>query len=268
MIKKEVNESGLIADLFTDDSSRPRKAIIMLGGSEGGKSWSRIRRPIELFVEQGYSVLSLAYFKTQNLPDTLEEIPIEYFEKAIAWLSAQPNIVPREYVILGGSKGAEAGLLIGSKFLEIKAVIAFSPSSVVWQGIPRNRFELGEKNKSSWSYKGESLPFVSYPPLIRKIDLMLLRLRRAHEDALENEDGVIEATIKVENIQGPILLISGNRDRLWPSTIMGEKIVSRLRAKEYSYHYEHHSYGTGHNGIVMKKGCWRKIFNFLEEYVS
>ena len=43
---QKVTDNGLIADLFTDDSVQPRKAIIMLGGSEGGKSWSRIKRPI------------------------------------------------------------------------------------------------------------------------------------------------------------------------------------------------------------------------------
>jgi len=41
MIKKEITENGLIADLFTDDSTQPEKTIVMLGGSEGGKSWSR-----------------------------------------------------------------------------------------------------------------------------------------------------------------------------------------------------------------------------------
>jgi hypothetical protein len=82
MIKQEVTDNGLIADLFTGDTAQPRKAIIMLGGSEGGKSWCRIKRPIELLVQKGYSVLSLAYFKAPGLPNSLEEIPLEYFEKA------------------------------------------------------------------------------------------------------------------------------------------------------------------------------------------
>ena len=83
MIKREVIEEGLVADLFYD-VDQPRKAIIMLGGSEGGKTWSRIRQPVDLLVQQGYMVLSLAYFKTQGLPGTLEEIPLEYFEKAFS----------------------------------------------------------------------------------------------------------------------------------------------------------------------------------------
>ena len=115
---QEVTENGLIADLFTDASGQPRKAIIMLGGSEGGKSWSRIKRPITYLVQKGYSVLSLAYFKEKGLPNSLEEIPLEYFEKAFNWLSAQKEIVTNEYIILGGSKGAEASLGVWFKFSE------------------------------------------------------------------------------------------------------------------------------------------------------
>jgi dienelactone hydrolase len=136
MIKREVNEAGLVADLLYD-GDQPRKAIIMLGGSEGGKTWSRIRQPVELLVQRGYAIFSLAYFKAQSLSGTLEEIPLEYFEKAFAWLSVQPGIVADKVAILGGSKGAEAALLLGSRYPQIKAIVAFSPSSVVWQGIPK-----------------------------------------------------------------------------------------------------------------------------------
>ena len=266
MIKKEVNENGLIADLFTDTSSQPRKVIIMLGGSEGGKSWSRIKRPIKFLIQQGYSVLSLAYFKAPDLPNSLEEIPIEYFEKAFTWLSAQRGIIPNEVAILGASKGAEAALLLGSMVPQVKVVVAFSPSCVVWQGIPKKRFELGKGIRSSWSNNGESLPFLPYPPSIKRRDILLLRLRSVHEEALQNTVRVREATIRVENIQGAIMLISGNRDHLWPATNMSEKIVSRLAANKFIYHYEHNEYNTGHNGILMNKNCWRNISDFLKKY--
>jgi esterase/lipase len=237
----------------------------MLGGSEGGKSWSRIKRPIEFLIQKGYSVLSLAYFKDQGLPRTLEEIPLEYFEKAFNWLSSQKGIVANNYAILGGSKGAEAGLVLGSKFPQVKAVIAFSPSNVVWQGIPQKRLEIGKDVKSSWSCKGENLPFLTYPTTIKKIDLLLLQLRKMHEEALQNTTGVRNSSIQVENIQGAILLISGEQDRMWPATNMSKIIMNRLKANEFEYCYEHKTYDTGHNRIIMNRGCWRKIASFLEE---
>lgn len=268
MIKQEVTDNGLVADLFTTDTVQPRKAIIMLGGSEGGKSWSRIKRPIELLVQKGYLVLSLAYFKAQGLPNSLEEIPLEYFEKAFNWLSVQKEIVANEYAIFGGSKGAEAALVLGSKYPQIKAVVAFSPSSVVWQGIPPKRFEIGTNVKSSWSYKGESLPFLAYPTPIKKMDLLLLRLRKMHENALKNRLEAKNSAIQVESVQGSILLISGKRDQMWPSTDMSEVIMECLKSNDFKYYYEHISYDTGHNGIIMNKECWRKIFSFLESHFA
>jgi pimeloyl-ACP methyl ester carboxylesterase len=268
MIKTEVRDNGLVADFFTGTSAQMSKAIIMLGGSEGGKSWSRVRKPIQLLVQRGYSLLSLAYFKSESLPGALEEIPLEYFEKAFDWLSAQMGIVPNEYAILGGSKGSEAALVLGSRYPQVKAVIAFSPSSVVWQGIPRNRFEIGKEIKSSWSYEGEGLPFLPYPSNIRKWDLILLRLRKMHEDALRNTTRVEEAAIPVENIRGAILLISGDRDRLWPATQMSEQIMNRLKVAGFKNHYEHKIFRSGHNGIVMNRDSWIRIFDFLTEHFA
>jgi pimeloyl-ACP methyl ester carboxylesterase len=264
MIKRAVIEDGLVADLFYD-VDQPRKIIIMLGGSEGGKTWGRIRQPVNLLVQRGYTIFSLAYFKAQGLPGTLEEIPLEYFEKAFAWVSVQSGIVADKYAIIGGSKGAEAALLLGSRYPQIKAIVAFSPSSVVWQGIPKKEFDLGKAVKSSWIYQGKGLPFLAYPTPISRVALLTLRLRKMHEEALQDRERVEEATIPVENTQGSILLISGKRDSLWPATYMSEQIERRLAAKGFEHHFEHITYDTGHNGLIINRSCWRKVFDFLRE---
>ncbi len=120
MLHKEIRENGLVADLFTGPFAGSRKAIILLGGSEGGKSWGRVRKPLELLVELGYALLSLAYFKADGLPAALQEIPLEYFANAFSWLAAQEDIVTDQYALLGGSKGAEAALLLGSRYPQVK----------------------------------------------------------------------------------------------------------------------------------------------------
>ncbi len=96
--------------------------------------------------------------------------------------------------------------------------------------------------------------------------MILLRLRKMHEDALRNTARVSEATIPAERIRGAILLISGERDRLWPATHMSEQIINRLKAKNFDHYYEHIVFSSGHNGIVMKKNSWRQIFAFLKEH--
>lgn len=266
MNKRIFNETGIRADFFYLPSKKPQKAIIMLGGSEGGKSWSRIQKPVELLVKRGYAVLSLAYFKSEGLPHELKEIPLEYFDKAFDWLASQPGIVKDEYAILGGSKGAEAALLLGCRSPRIKAVIAFSPSSVIWQGIPADRFELTLDPKSSWSDGGVGLPFLPYSTLISKWDLRLLNLNKMHTSVLQNAGRKNEAVLRVEKIEGAILLISGKRDRLWPSAEMSEQIMDRLKSHNFVYHYEHLALGGGHNQIVMNRKSWRRIIDFLQAH--
>ena len=56
------------------------------GLSEGGA---------ESFAREGFAALALAYFELDGLPRELMEIPLEYFEGAIAWLKRHPIRGPR-----------------------------------------------------------------------------------------------------------------------------------------------------------------------------
>lgn len=97
MIRRSIRECGLVADLLSDDLISPRPAVIMLGGSEGGKIWSDTPDAVEMLaelVEQGFTVFSLAYFSAESLPPSLANIPLEYFETAFAWLAEQPEVIP------------------------------------------------------------------------------------------------------------------------------------------------------------------------------
>jgi len=267
MIRDAVTETELVADFFHEGSNQPRRTVILLGGSEGGNFWSRQKRLLEGFVKRGYCVLSLAYFKAPGLPRSLEEIPLEYFEKAFAWLGAQPQVSPEGYALVGGSKGAEAALLLGSRYPQVKAVAALLPSSVVWQGIPKNRLSIGKDPKSSWSFDGKGLPYVPSSLSLKNIaSLLTLRLRKSGEKDLQNTECVKEAAIPVEKIQGAILLISGKRDQLWPSTYMCEQMVSRLAAAGFAHHYEHIAYDKGHTGVIRDRACWRTVYDFLEQH--
>lgn len=271
MIKRAVEQHGLVGDLFHDGSGERRKAIMLIGGSEGGKTWSgsTIRRALDYLVGQGYTLLSLAYFKSPGLPRYLETIPLEYFERAFGWLASQPEVAPDELALIGGSKGAEASLVLASMNPRIKAVVALGPSCVVWQGIPKMGVDVRAAAKSSWTHNGTELPFVPYEFLSWNLGTLLFgRLRKEHEKALENRQRVEAARIPVENIRGSILLISGRRDQMWPSTEMSQQILTRLAEKGFAHHSEHIAYDTGHNGYLIKRECWQAIGNFLKHHFN
>mgnify|MGYP003679707771 CR=1 FL=1 len=80
------------------------------------------------------------------------------------------------------------------------------------------------------SFTLNELPFVTVP--VKAIPYMLNGdFRRVDELALENLNSVTSAIIKVENINGPILLISDSNDHVWPATEMASDIVNRLKIK-------------------------------------
>jgi hypothetical protein len=263
MQKTEVTDGGLRGNFYQASAGR-RRAIIYLGGSEGGVPFASHEERLQPLLDLGHPVLCLAYFGVDGLPPSLEQIPLEYFEHAFDWLSRQPGVIS-EYAIIGGSRGGELALLLASRYPQVKAVVAFSPSHVVWHGIPK-RFPM-HRLGSAWSYAGSDLPFVPVrllsPTLIA--GLLTSRLRKAGELALRNKKRVEQATIPVERIGGPVLLISGQADTLWPSTPMSEQIVSRLAANRFPFPYRHVVLESGHN--VSRAGTfWPIVTDFLQEH--
>jgi pimeloyl-ACP methyl ester carboxylesterase len=121
-------------------------------------------------------------------------------------------------VVVGHSKGAELALVAASHRPDLFAgASAWSPSSHVWCGFGH----VPEMAKNStWTFGGQPLPFVPpspTPPWYRAV--------------LETEDdpAVSSAAIAIEVFGGPVVLVSGGDDRVWPSAQMSAKIVDRMR---------------------------------------
>ena len=139
-----VRVAGLVATWYPPTTGRRGPAILALGGSEGGEAGSKyLARQLN---KHGYGVLALAYFQADGLPQLVQELPLEYFDRAIAWMKSQPQVDPSSMGIYGISVGAETALVVAARHPELKAVVAGVPSSVVWQGI----------NPSDWAHPRSS----------------------------------------------------------------------------------------------------------------
>jgi len=68
----------------------------------------------------------------------------------------------------------------------------------------------------------------------------------------------------VEKINGPLLLISGKADTMWPSTPMCEQIISRLSANSFPFPYRHEALECGH-GVGMAETFWPLVNGFIKE---
>ena len=188
-----VRRDGMYGAWFSGRRSN-RVPIVLIGGSEGGLT------PLTdaaLLAAHGHPALALAYFRAPGLPRELARIPLEYFERALAWVRTRTGA--RRVALLGASRGGEGVLVIASRFPRLVAgVVALVPGS---QFGPSSNPAL--RDVPAWTIGGRPLPL--YEP------------------------------IPVERIRAPVLTASGGRDAVWPSAVFARQIQGRLARSRFAH---------------------------------
>jgi dienelactone hydrolase len=217
---RRIDAGGIFANYYPAPGEGPHPAVLVLGGSEGGLGKGGRARALKL-QEAGFAVLQLAYHNAPGKPDRLVNVPLEDFYNGLDWLKRQPGIDSNRIAIMGASKGAEAGLLVATRYPGIRAAVLGMPSSVVWDGLSNANFMFGSFS-SSWSEKGEPIPHLAHgragPEMITLF-----------ENGLKELDRNPAAIIPVELFKGRLMLVCGEAEKLWPSCPMTDQIVARAR---------------------------------------
>ena len=238
--RREIREGGLVATFF-DHQSGPRPGVIIVSGSGGGLAEDQPA----LLASRGYAVLSLAYFGIEGVPTDLANIPLEYFDRAIEWMRAHPSIDHERIALMGASRGGELALLLGATFPALKAVVAYVPSGVIWPGLSRTP---SADTIPAWTHGGDALPFMPNPPpdpeLWSKSPVVLTPTFHA---AMKLRARAEWPEIEVEKTRGPILMLSGSDDQMWPSLVLADIAARRLLRHNFGHRFEHITYaGAGH----------------------
>lgn len=232
--------------------------VVGLGGSEGGNAWATTRwqKKRNEILERGYAFLAIGYFGCEGTPKILDKIAIEDVYNAIAVAKKQKNINSNKIALIGGSRGADLALLLGSYYKDITAVVGMSSSHAVFPG------HTQLFNSSCWSYEGKELPFI--PVNDEAVPFLIKRdLRGTFETMLKDTAAEQQAMIKVEKINGPVLLLSATKDEMIPAVNMGEKMIQRLKNSNFKHHYEQIVLEGSHEEPTKH---FDKIFSFLETY--
>jgi dienelactone hydrolase len=207
-----------------EDAPSPT-GVLVLAGSSGRVDIERARR----LAQCGALALALQWFGGPGQCPGICEIPLETFTAAIDWLVEQGS---QRIGIVGLSKGAEAALLVAVRDTRVDAVVAISPSSVVWANAGPGYDGADYPYRSSWSWEGLPLPFVPYdetwtPPAGQQP----VSFRPLYEASLRaHPEAVVAAAIPIERVRGDALLIAGGDDALWPSALFAETLAARCRA--------------------------------------
>lgn len=235
-------DGDLVGSVFEPDDPAEAPGIVVLHGSGGGS----LDHVAAQLAQHGFTALALEYFDGLELPDDLVEIPIEYVERAIDWLLEYDGVAGDRVGLWGVSKGGELALLAGSELEAVGPVVSIAGSGIVWEG-GSSADNLPET--SSWSIDGDPVPYVSLSDVQWEPGT---RLADRYEEALETaaSDTIEDATIPVEEIDGPVLLVSGGDDGLWPAERLHEVSADRLEAADDSS-FDHLVYDDAGHGIFQ-----------------
>jgi uncharacterized protein len=222
-----IHDNGIVATFGTPDGGGPFPGVLALGGSDGGTP----EYFLNLLAPEGFAVLALQYWGTTDTQTSLADIPLERIEAGLRWLIGRPEVaaVNGRVGVVGASRGGELALLSAVTFPQLVGpVVAYTPSSVVWQGI--DFMNPMASPSSSWSHGGASIPYVPYPtdvtPTHSERGFSMLPVS---ERGLDNREAVEQAAIRVEQATGPLLLVSGGDDKVWATCRMCELVVDRMQ---------------------------------------
>ncbi len=198
---------------------------VVLGGSSGRVDVARAG----LLADRGAMAIAMRWFAGPGQSPGICEIPLETFALATDRLIEEGC---DRIAFLGTSKGAEAALLVASYDPRIDAVVAFSPSSVVWANTGPGADGIGWPLRSSFTHRGAPLPFVPHEAeaLLSVNRLPPVRYLELFQKSLRTFASLLpQAAIPIERARAEIILVAGEDDALWPSAMFARALADRLR---------------------------------------
>jgi pimeloyl-ACP methyl ester carboxylesterase len=301
-----VTRSPLPGSRFTgrlfepDDPTRTGGSMVVLfPGSTGAAA---VEPWAALLASYGHRASVMAYMAEPGLPTSMREIPLEALDQALEAAARLAEGGPLTVISFSvGTMGA-LSVLAQLSTVAVSAVISIAPSHVIWQALG----SVGPPPKTSgWSLRGTPLPWVPIrgerllPEMLglavkrrvrRRPTVTALHMRTAYRAGLADHAAVSRAAIPVERIAAPMLLISGDRDSMWPGSEMAAALLARRRAAGLtgdehlalpeSGHFvrppvtpttvtwddELHSGGTPEGCAAGEVEAWRRIRAFIDRH--
>ncbi|KAK3876949.1 hypothetical protein Pcinc_018300 [Petrolisthes cinctipes] len=202
----------------------PFPGVVDMFGGTGGLLEYRSAQ----MASRGFASLALAFFGYDDLPKSLEEFNITYFEEAVEFLLKHEKILKPNVGTIGISKGGDLALSLATYIPEVKAAVWINGCNANVQ--------------STLQLHHGKLPGLKY-------DISKLQVVDGVFDtceALLNPEDYPETIIPIEKADANFLFLVGLVDRNWKSELYADLAIKRLQQAGRD-NYEVHKYeGTGH----------------------
>ncbi|MFC7098926.1 acyl-CoA thioester hydrolase/BAAT C-terminal domain-containing protein [Halobaculum marinum] len=249
-----VDADGLVGIVYTPDGAGPHQPVIVLHGSGGYIP----REYCQLLATQGYWTLGLQYFGPEEaLSDDLNGVPIAYFERAVEWVQSRPETVDDGIGLVGISRGVEPAILTAASIDTSATVVGYGGSgflvpSTVGPDVPWTRdgdpIVSREQFDAFWSAlhstecgDWQDCSFDEPDAVCETVACVLDTVRETAENAYE------AVMLPVEDIQGPVSLLTGKQDAVWNASAYSEFALYRLLRNDHDDAFGHYSFpDAGH----------------------
>ncbi|XP_050702390.1 acyl-coenzyme A thioesterase 1-like isoform X1 [Eriocheir sinensis] len=214
-----VRYGSVRGSLFLPPGDGPFPGVIDLFGTAGGLLEYRSAQ----LASRGIASFAVGYFGYEDLPKSLEEFNIFYFEEAVQFLLEHEKIVKPNLGVIGVSKGADLGLSMATFIPEVTAAVSINGciSSV----------------QSKLNLHNGAIPGLEF-------DLSGVKIKNDVMDCYEAVNNPLdypETIIPIEKANADFLFLVSCDDRNWKSEVYADIAVERLE-KAGSKNYQVHKY--------------------------
>lgn len=273
------------------DDGDARPVVVILHGADGGTEAGERFGPV--LARMGYVAVGLPYYSPDwgqygppkalpELAGSFVDIPVDQLARLRDALAAMPGVDIEQFALFAGSKGSEFALIAASRYDWIDAVVAYTPSDIVWEGWGLETLEA-EGTRSSFAFEGQALPFMPYRGFVEGLLAGdAADLRAIHENGrADHPEREAAARIPVENYGGALLLIAGEKDAQWNAArqarnIQATRQAAGLRTEVLIYpeaghdligdggpRQAHRSGGTPEANAAARVDAWPRVVTFL-----
>lgn len=254
---EQYRSKEIYADFYKNEG-KPL-AVIMAGSLPGLPT--NINDDLSNYLKENFNLLLLAYYGVEELPKSLEMVPIEYFINAVDCIKEKHNIPDDKVIIIGQSKGGEAALVL-TNYMKSAITIATVPSSYVFQGLPEDLFSINKvQPKSSWSFNNKELPYIKFS--FDETSMYYAQNKnfcKCYETSIEKNFNP-DALIDLNNYTGKVLLISSGTDSYWPSKNMCNTLIENSKNKD---NINHVSLNLEEHCFLWYEESVREIISYLK----